>query len=95
MAELRATLSAEEWFLWRAFDEMSPLSDWRGDVQAAQIASAVYQSQGAKVSIADCLPQWQAQPAKEDAAGSGEADATAALYAFLLAKAEAASQAPQ
>lgn len=92
--QLLNELSAEEWLLWRAYDEMSPISDWRGDVQASLVASAVYQSQGAKVSVSDCLPQWQAQKQAEPGeADSASADATAALYAFLVAKAQMSSQA--
>ncbi|MBD2812200.1 DUF4035 domain-containing protein [Xenorhabdus sp. Vera] len=58
LSELQGGLSASELVLWLAFDRENPLSDRRGDIQAAQIASAVYQSQGAKVSLNDALLQW-------------------------------------
>ncbi|MBI6550211.1 phage tail assembly protein T [Xenorhabdus lircayensis] len=58
LSELQGGLSASELMLWMAYDRENPLSDRRGDIQAAQIASAVYQSQGAKVSLSDALLQW-------------------------------------
>ncbi|MDE9447832.1 phage tail assembly protein T [Xenorhabdus bovienii] len=58
LSELQGGLSASELMLWLAYDRENPLSDRRGDIQAAQIASAVYQSQGAKVSLTDALLQW-------------------------------------
>ncbi|AOM42982.1 phage tail protein [Xenorhabdus hominickii] len=58
LTELQNGLSASELMLWRAYDRINPLSDRRGDIQAAQIASAVYQSQGAKISLSDALLEW-------------------------------------
>lgn len=58
LAELRATLTASELQMWIAYDRQSPIGDMRGDVQAAQIVSAVYGAQGAKVSLDDALLQW-------------------------------------
>ncbi|PHM22296.1 phage tail assembly protein T [Xenorhabdus ehlersii] len=58
LSELQGGLSASELMLWMAYDRTSPLSDRRGDIQAAQIASAVYQSQGAKISLSDALLKW-------------------------------------
>ncbi|MEE4626627.1 hypothetical protein V2L00_23270 [Pseudomonas alliivorans] len=51
-------MSAEELLLWMAFNRESPISDVRGDVQASIIAAAAFQSQGAKVTALDVLPQW-------------------------------------
>ncbi|WP_200868008.1 DUF4035 domain-containing protein [Pseudomonas syringae] len=53
-------MSAEELMLWMAYNRESPISDVRGDVQASIIAAAAFQSQGAKVSALDVLPQWSA-----------------------------------
>ncbi|MBD2786205.1 DUF4035 domain-containing protein [Xenorhabdus sp. DI] len=58
LSELQGGLSASELMLWLAFDRENPLSDRRGDIQAAQIASAVYQSRGVKVSLNDALLKW-------------------------------------
>lgn len=67
LAELRQTMTARELVLWMAYDQQSPIGDRRGDVQSAQIAMAVLQSQGAKVSFDDVLLDW----------GGGEEDAPA------------------
>ncbi|BAP44767.1 bacteriophage alternative C-terminus of gp69 [Pseudomonas sp. StFLB209] len=56
--DLRERLSAEELFLWKAYDRESPISDRRGDVQAAIVAAAAFQAQGAKVVAADLMPEW-------------------------------------
>ncbi|MDE1476506.1 DUF4035 domain-containing protein [Xenorhabdus bovienii] len=58
LSELQGGLSASELMLWLAYDRENPLSDRRGDIQAAQIASAVYQSQGVKVGLSEALLQW-------------------------------------
>ncbi|WP_439153463.1 phage tail assembly protein T [Xenorhabdus santafensis] len=58
VAELQGSLSASELMLWMAFDRENPLSDRRGDIQAAQVAAAVYQSQGVKISLNEALLQW-------------------------------------
>jgi hypothetical protein len=34
--------------MWIAYDRMSPIGDWRGDVQAAQISAAAFNAQGGK-----------------------------------------------
>ncbi|ORC61368.1 hypothetical protein BZK31_03405 [Pseudomonas floridensis] len=60
LQDLRERMSAEELLLWMAFNRESPISDVRGDVQASIIAAAAFQSQGAKVSALDVLPQWGA-----------------------------------
>lgn len=41
--------------MWIAYDRMSPIGDWRGDVQAAQISAAVFNAQGGKYEISDLL----------------------------------------
>lgn len=67
--ELIQQMSAEELFLWQAFNRESPISDVRGDVQAAILAAAVFQAQGAKVTALELLPKWQrnAEPSNLDA----------------------------
>ncbi len=66
LAELRATLTASELQMWIAYDRQSPIGDMRGDVQAAQIVSAVYGAQGAKVSLDDALLQWGENESDEE-----------------------------
>jgi hypothetical protein len=46
--ELRSTLTASELKMWIAYDRVSPIGDWRGDVQAAQISAAAFNAQGGK-----------------------------------------------
>jgi hypothetical protein len=58
LSELQRELSASELMLWMAYDRDNPISDRRGDIHAAQIASAIYQSQGAKISLSDALLTW-------------------------------------
>ncbi|MDV2901774.1 DUF4035 domain-containing protein [Phytobacter diazotrophicus] len=53
--ELRSTLTASELKMWIAYDRMSPIGDWRGDVQAAQISAALFNAQGGKYEISDLL----------------------------------------
>nr|WP_314400318.1 phage tail protein [Pseudomonas lundensis] len=55
-------LSAEELFLWQAFDRESPIGDQRADVLAAIGAAASFQAQGAKVTALDLLPAWRLEP---------------------------------
>jgi hypothetical protein len=62
LQDLRERMSAEELFLWMAYNQESPLSDTRGDIQASIIAASIFQAQGAKVSAVDLLPQWKANP---------------------------------
>lgn len=61
LKNLREVMSAEELFLWMAYNQESPLGDARGDIQASIIAAAVFQAQGAKVSAVDLLPKWKAE----------------------------------
>lgn len=56
--ELTRTLSARELKMWMAFDRISPIGDWRGDVQAAQVTAAVINAQGGKLSLKDALLKW-------------------------------------
>lgn len=44
--------------MWIAYDRLSPIGDWRGDVQAAQVATATFNSQGGKMSLNDVLLKW-------------------------------------
>lgn len=84
LQDLKQNMSAEELFLWQAYNEDSPLSDARGDIQAAIIASSTLQAQGAKVTPMDLLPQWKVEkPAAEQAPEEGEE----LFKAFLMAKA--------
>lgn len=88
LQELRERMSAEELFLWMAYNQESPLSDTRGDIQASIIAASIFQAQGAKVSAVDLLPKWKVEqdnPADEAA----QAEEGEELFkAFLLVKAE-------
>ncbi|EBM3943083.1 DUF4035 domain-containing protein, partial [Salmonella enterica] len=58
LSELRQTMTASELLMWIEFDRQSPIGDIRGDIQAAQIVSAVYGSQGAKVPLDDAILRW-------------------------------------
>ncbi|MDC9605615.1 phage tail assembly protein T [Xenorhabdus griffiniae] len=73
--ELQREMSASELLYWLAYDKVNPIGDRRGDIQAAQIATAVYQSQGVKVSLPDILLQW-GEPEEDNNNASG-------LEAFL------------
>lgn len=67
--ELKQTLTARELRMWIEFDRINPISDRRGDIQAAQISAAVLNSQGAKVSMDDVVLQWNAPEQEESSAG--------------------------
>ncbi|ELY2738316.1 DUF4035 domain-containing protein [Cronobacter dublinensis] len=67
--ELKQTLTASELRMWIEFDRLNPISDRRGDIQAAQISAAVLNSQGAKLSLDDLLLQWSATEQNEESAG--------------------------
>ncbi|BBE80207.1 phage tail assembly protein T [Phytobacter sp. MRY16-398] len=56
--ELRSTLTASELKMWIAYDRVSPIGDWRGDVQAAQVSAAVFNAQGGKVNLPDLVLKW-------------------------------------
>ena len=64
--ELRETLTASELKMWIEYDRISPIGDWRGDVQAAQIATAAINAQGGKVSIPDVMLKWGEQDDKSE-----------------------------
>lgn len=68
LAELRQTMTASEILMWIEFDLQSPVGDIRSDIHAAQIVSAIYGSQGAKVPLNDAILQWgsEAQSEQED-----------------------------
>ncbi|WP_141744660.1 phage tail assembly protein T [Pseudomonas juntendi] len=84
LQDLKQNMSAEELFLWQAYNEDSPLSDARGDIQAAIVAASTLQAQGAKVTPMDLLPQWKVEkPAAEQAPEEGEE----LFKAFLMASA--------
>lgn len=72
--ELRQTLTASELKMWIAFDRVSPIGDWRGDVQAAQIAVATLNAQGGKYGIEDVILKFGPQD---------EADGTSDLEQWL------------
>ena len=63
--ELKQTLTARELRMWIEFDRINPISDRRGDIQAAQISATVLNSQGAKVSMDDVILQWNAPEQEE------------------------------
>ena len=72
LQEICNQLSAEELFLWQAYDRESPLSDQRADVLAAITAAASFQAQGAKVTALDLLPTWRVEPPEADEQEEGE-----------------------
>ncbi|WLE60233.1 DUF4035 domain-containing protein [Burkholderia plantarii] len=52
-------MTAREFVELQAYDEGSPISDWRSDFHAAAITAAVYQAGGAqRITVADCMPMW-------------------------------------
>ncbi|WP_243077746.1 DUF4035 domain-containing protein [Pantoea sp. MQR6] len=67
--ELKSTLTASELRMWIEFDRVNPISDRRGDIQAAQVATAVLNSQGAKVKLDDVLLQWREPELVEESDG--------------------------
>jgi len=80
LAGQHAPMTARELIQWMAFDQLSPISDRRGDVHAAQIATAVYQSQGAKVDFEDVLIDWGGSDSTE---GVEDDEALETLFAAL------------
>lgn len=70
--ELRATLTASELKMWIAYDRMSPIGDWRGDVQAAQVSTAILNAQGGKATIDEMLLKWGKAEEEEDISGFEE-----------------------
>lgn len=70
--ELRATLTASELKMWIAYDRLSPIGDWRGDVQAAQVSTAILNSQGSKATIDEMLLKWGKAEEEEEISGFEE-----------------------
>lgn len=64
--ELRETLTARELKMWIEYDRISPIGDWRGDVQSAQIAVATLNAQGGKFTIPDVMLKYGAQEEDKD-----------------------------
>lgn len=64
--ELRHTITASELKMWIAFDRVSPIGDWRGDAQAAQIAVATLNAQGGKYDIKDLILKYGKQDETEE-----------------------------
>jgi len=64
--ELRQTLTASELKMWIAFDRVSPIGDWRGDAQAAQISTAVFNAQGGKAEMVDLMLKYGPQDETEE-----------------------------
>ncbi|EGT5682576.1 DUF4035 domain-containing protein [Cronobacter sakazakii] len=69
LLELKQTMTASELRMWIEFDRLNPISDRRGDIQAAQVSAAILNSQGAKVSVDDVILQWSAPDQQEDISG--------------------------
>lgn len=86
LQDLRYRMSAEEMFLWMAYNEDSPLSDARGDIQASIIAASTLQAQGAKVTPMDLMPKWKADV--EPPVAGGQEEGEELFKAFLMASAE-------
>ena len=86
LQDLRSRMSAEELFLWMAYNQESPLSDTRGDIQASIIAASAFQAQGAKVSAVDLMPKWKDESAVvvDEAAQAEEGEQL--FKAFLMVK---------
>ena len=66
LSELRQSMTASELLMWIEFDRTNPVGDIRNDIQAAQIVSAIYGSQGAKVSLNDAILQWGSEEESTD-----------------------------
>jgi hypothetical protein len=85
LSELSRSMTASELQLWMEFDRISPIGDVRGDIQAAQVASAVFNSQGCKTTLQDVLLRWQQDEAEAEAE---QGDPFAKLEAALMAAAK-------
>ncbi|MEY0484724.1 DUF4035 domain-containing protein [Providencia rettgeri] len=70
LAELTSSLDVSELRMWMAYDKMSPISDRRGDINTAMIASAVLNAAGAKVSVSELVPIWDQDAANEVTEGN-------------------------
>lgn len=67
--EIERVLSSSELKMWIEFDRISPIGDWRGDVQSAQISSAILNSQGAKADLKEMLLSWGECDQSEEVSG--------------------------
>nr|OYN52146.1 phage tail protein [Pectobacterium carotovorum] len=76
LSELHQEMTASELRMWIEYDKISPIGDMRGDIQTAQIVSAVYGAQGVKVTLTDAMLDWSGKEEKE-------ADPFGNLEAFL------------
>jgi len=72
VSELRATITASELKMWIAYDRLSPIGDWRGDVQAAQVSTAILNAQGGKATIDEMLLRWGKAEEEEEISGFEE-----------------------
>ncbi|MEN4605992.1 DUF4035 domain-containing protein [Pantoea agglomerans] len=72
VSELRTSLTASELKMWIAYDRLSPIGDWRGDVQAAQISTAILNAQGGKSTIDEMLLRWDKAEEEEEISGLEE-----------------------
>jgi hypothetical protein len=70
--ELRETLTASELKMWLAFDRLCPIGDWRGDIQAAQISTAILNAQGGKATISEMVLKWGQTEEEEEISGFEE-----------------------
>lgn len=52
--------------MWIAYDRVSPIGDWRGDVQAAQVSAAAFNAQGGKFEIKDLILKFGQQDEAEE-----------------------------
>ena len=86
LQDLRSRMSAEELFLWMAYNQESPLSDTRGDIQASIIAASVFQAQGAKVSAVDLMPKWKDEAAAVVGEAAQAEEGEQLFKAFLMVK---------
>lgn len=76
LSELCETLTASELRMWIEYDKLSPIGDVRGDIQTAQVVSAVYGAKGVKVPLTDAMLDWSGK-------GEEETDPFGNLEAFL------------
>ncbi|WP_392564603.1 DUF4035 domain-containing protein [Orbus wheelerorum] len=66
LSKLEESMTAREFYLWIGFDKLSPIGDERSDIQAAQVAAAIYQSKGAKVALSECLLDFSGKQKNEN-----------------------------
>lgn len=83
LGELRQTMTVGEFRMWAEYDRISPIGDVRSDILNAQLVSAMYGSQGVKVTFEDALIKWSTE---EDEV-SDSSDPFAGLEAALSAAA--------